>query len=207
MRGLLFSYQDNKTIRYCLLKKNISVMALIILYENNGKYTRKVYRVLGCFVYTIIDNDVCIDYLSCQSKTLCDISSYPTFEETSFNLLLGIGVPELLLNLVYFHGFMTKSNSTVILNCRSRLINNYLSKGFLFIEHCSKQLSLITNDVSLRINLADQLKTDYVMIKNEAISAVANTIKQLYIHKNIHMTYKKTSIKLKIGKQMIFFLE
>ena len=39
--------------------------------------------------------------------------------------------------------------------------------------------------------MVDQLKTDYVMVKNEAISAIANTIKPLHINKNMHMTYKK----------------
>ena len=59
------------------MKKNTSVMELIMIYENNGKYTKTVYIVLSCVVYTIIDNYVCIRYLLCQSKTLCDISSNP----------------------------------------------------------------------------------------------------------------------------------
>ena len=87
---------------------------------------RKLYIVLSCVVYTLIYNYVCIDYLSCQSKTLSGISNNPTFKDTSFNLILGIGIPELLLNLLSCHGFMMNSNSTVILNCQSRLIENYL---------------------------------------------------------------------------------
>ena len=79
---------------------------------------RKVYRVLSCVVYTIIYNYFCIDYLPFQSKTLCGISNNPTFKETSFNLLLGIGITEMLLNLVSCHGFMMKFNSNVILNRR-----------------------------------------------------------------------------------------
>ena len=62
------------------------------------------------------------------------------------------------------------------------MIYNCLSKLFLIIEQGSNQLSLISNDVRLRINMVDQLETDYVMLKNETISAVANTIKQLHIH-------------------------
>ena len=57
-----------KTIRDSLLKKNTSVMALIMIYENSGKDIIKVYRVLSCVVYTLIDNYVCIYYMSCQSK-------------------------------------------------------------------------------------------------------------------------------------------
>ena len=142
-----------------------------------------MYRVLSCVVYTLIENYVCIDYLSCQSKTLCAISSNSSFKETSFVLLLGIGIPELLLSLVYFDGFMLKFNSTLILNFRSRLINNYLSKGFFIIEQVSKQLLLIPNYVVFIIKLVDNLKTDYVMVKNEEILSVSNTIKQLHIHK------------------------
>ena len=97
-----------KNIENCLMKKNTSAMALIIIYENNVKDTKTFYIVLSCVVYTLIDNYVFVYYLPCQSKTLYDISSNPTFKETSFNLLLGVGIPELLLNLVSCHGFMKK---------------------------------------------------------------------------------------------------
>ena len=102
---------------------------------------------------------------------------------------------------------MLKSNSTVILNCPSLLIINYLSKGFFIIEQGSKQLNLTPNDVRLRINLVDQLKTDYVMVKNEALSAIVNTIKQLHIHKNMHMTSKQDFYKTKQSEIDDFLLE
>ena len=172
-------------------------MVLITIYENNGEIPKKMYRVLSCVVYTLIENYVFIDYLSCQSKTLISISSKPIFEQTSFNILLGIGIPELLLNLVSCHGFMKKPNSTVILNFQTRLINNYLSKGFSIIEHNKNQLSLIPNDVKFIINLINRLDTDYFMVKNKAISTVANTIKQLHIHKNMHTLYKQDLYKNK----------
>ena len=120
--GFYFYIKTMKTIRYFLLNNNTSIMALITIYTNVGKDTRTVYRVLSCGAYALIDNYVCIDYLPCQSKTLCGISSNPKFKEISFNLLLVIGIPELLLNLLSCHGFMKKSNSTVILNFRSGLI-------------------------------------------------------------------------------------
>ena len=119
-----------ETNRYCLKENNKCVMALIIVYENNGIKPKKVYRELSCVVYSLVDNYVCIDYLLFQSKTLSSISSQKTFEQTSFNILLGIGIPELLMNLVSCHGFMKKPNSTVILNCRYFLINDYLAKVF-----------------------------------------------------------------------------
>ena len=72
-----------------------------------------MYRVLSCVIYYLIENYVCVDYLSCQSKNLISISSKQKFEQKIFNILLGIGIPELLLNLVSCHGFMKKPNSTV----------------------------------------------------------------------------------------------
>ena len=137
-----------KTMKYCLMKKNTCVMALIMIYENNGEIRKTVYTVLICVVYFLIENYVCIDYLSCQSKISSSISWDPTFEQTSFNILLAIGIPELLLNQVSCHGFMKKINSTVILNCRNFLVNNYLSKVFYIIEYGTKQLSLIPIDYS-----------------------------------------------------------
>ena len=94
----------------------------------------------------------------------------------------------------------------MILNCRSHLIKNYLSKVLFVIEQGSKQLNLIPNDVRFRINLVDQLKTYYVMVKNESLSAAANTIKQLYIHKNMHMKYKQDFYKTKESEIDFLFM-
>ena len=68
-------------------------MALIMIYETVGISIKNVLRVLNCVVYTLIENYFSIDYLSCQSKTLCDILKNTTFKETNFNLSLGIGIP------------------------------------------------------------------------------------------------------------------
>ena len=100
---------------------------------------------------------------------------------------------------------MLKSNSTVILNWQSRLINNYLSKGFFVIYWGSRQLNLIPNDVILRINMVDQMKTDYVMVKNESLSAIENTIKPLHINKICILHTNKTYIRLNRVKLMICF--
>ena len=86
---------------------------------------------------------------------------------------------------------MKKPNSTVILNCQSSPINNYLAKGFFIIEMDSKQLSFLPNDLKLIINLINKMYTDFFMAKNKAIPSVANTIKKLHIQKNIHLIYKQ----------------
>ena len=64
---------------------------------------------------------------------------------------------------------MKKPNATVILNCRYCLVNDYLEKGFFIIENNSNQLSILPNDVKLRIYTIDKLETDFVMAKNTEI--------------------------------------
>ena len=126
-----------------------------------------MYRVLSCVLYYLIENHIFIDYLSCKSKILSSISSKPTFEHKSFNILLGIGIPELLLNLSSYHGYTKKPNSTVISNFRSCLVNHHLEKLFYVIEKKPKQLIMLPNDVKWRIYVIDQLETDFVIKKTQ----------------------------------------
>ena len=45
------------------------------------------------------------------------------------------------------------------------------------------------------------------MVKNKALSAISNTIKQLNIHRNMHMTYKQDFYKTKLSEIDDLFLE
>ena len=68
---------------------------------------------------------------------------------------------------------------------------------------------MFPNDVKLRINLIDQLHTDFVMAKNKAIYSVANTIKKLHIQKIMHLIYKQELYKNKqkeIDEHLIYYL-
>ena len=58
-----FCPSTNIHIGKILLKTNTRVLALVMLYENRGGDTRKMFRVLSCVIYTIINKYVCIDYL------------------------------------------------------------------------------------------------------------------------------------------------
>ena len=78
---LSFSFyaRTMKKIKDFLMRKNTCVMALIMIYENNGEIPKQLYRVLSCVVYYLIENYICIEYLLCQSKILIPISSNPPF--------------------------------------------------------------------------------------------------------------------------------
>ena len=59
----IFGPDTNSHISKTLQKLNTRVLALIIFYESGEKIIRKLFRVLSCVIYTIIDKYVCIDYL------------------------------------------------------------------------------------------------------------------------------------------------
>ena len=69
-KSLSVSFHKNtmETIKYRLMKKNTCVIILIMIYEYNGQETKQKYKVLGCVVYSLIDNYIGIDYILCQSK-------------------------------------------------------------------------------------------------------------------------------------------
>ena len=75
--------------------------------------------MLSCIIYTIIINYVCIDYLGSESKKLNDLhlgygGSYEHVNK-SYDNLLGIGIPYMLINLMSCRGFLKNRDSVVII--------------------------------------------------------------------------------------------
>ena len=66
--------------------------------------------MLSCVIYTIIDIYVCIDYLGSEKSKLSDLKIGCTGSSKhngmDYNNLLGIGISDLLLNLLSCHGFL-----------------------------------------------------------------------------------------------------
>ena len=85
------------------------MVALVIFYGSGKTIIRKLSRVLSCVIYTIIDKYICIDYLGSYKSKLsylkigCTGSS--KHDGMDYNNLLGIGIPDLLLNLLSCRGF------------------------------------------------------------------------------------------------------
>ena len=59
----IFGPDTNSHISKILHKPNTRVIALVIFYESGKTIIRKVFIVLSCVIYSIIDKYVCIDYL------------------------------------------------------------------------------------------------------------------------------------------------
>ena len=111
-------------INNVLKKESTCVISLVIFYENITTNPMKVFRVLIFVLYYVIDNYVCIEYICCQYKKLSVIYSDKILAYMSYNELIGIGISEVLTNLISCHGFMKNKNSTVIFLCRTQLVDN-----------------------------------------------------------------------------------
>ena len=62
-----------------------------------------------------------------------------------FNRILGIGNPDLLINLLSCHGLPNNITFIVILECPKRMLEYYFSKEFGILERNSNNLKKIPN--------------------------------------------------------------
>ena len=68
-----------------------------------------------------------------------------------FDIILGIGIPDLLMNLISCYGFLRKINYVVILKYPKRILKYYFSKLFAILECNYYNLEKLPNDVKQRI--------------------------------------------------------
>ena len=98
-----------------MIEKNTRLLSSVMFYENRGKHSRKMFRVLSCVIYTIISKYVCIDYLGSEKAKLSYLclgvtGRYKHFD-TDYDNVLGIGIPDPLLIFLSFRGFSRNSES------------------------------------------------------------------------------------------------
>ena len=63
----------------------------------------------------------------------------------SYDKILRIGIPDLLMNLMSCHGFFKNKNPVVILKCPKRMLEYYFSKGFNIFDCNTNDLKKPTN--------------------------------------------------------------
>ena len=105
-----------------------------MFYESRVTNPTKVFRVLSCVIYSIIDNYIYIDYICCQYKKLIVMCSDKIFASTSYNKLLGIVITEVLMNLIPCHGFMKKKHQLPYYYAILGWWNTIYKKGLLLFN-------------------------------------------------------------------------
>ena len=83
--------------------------------------------------------------------------------DKSFDRILGIGIPCLLMNLMSCHGFLKHINYVVILNFPKRMLEYNFSKGFTILECNSNNLEKLPNDVKQKTHAEETDNSDKVM--------------------------------------------
>ena len=108
-----FGADTSKHINKTLMKSNTRVLALVFLNEHGTINPRKMFKVLSCVIYKIIDRYVCIDYLGTEMKKISELVLDCTLktkhEGMDYDSLFGIGIPDILLNMLSCHGFLNNN--------------------------------------------------------------------------------------------------
>ena len=83
-----------------------------------------------------------------------------------FNIRLGIGIPDLLMNLLSCHGFLKSINSIVILNFLKRMFKYYFSNVCAIFECNFNNLEKLPNEVKQIIH-AEETYVDISYLDTE----------------------------------------
>ena len=130
---------------------------------------------------------MCLDFLGLLQDNLSKHEK--KIETTKFNDLSGLGIPEILMNIMSYYGFAISSISIVILKCCSALVPCYRSKVFSVFETKEGGIYNILTSVKNKIN-ADNLHPEESLITSKAvITLIVNTLKKIIIPTDVYDTY------------------
>ena len=119
----------------------------------------------------------------------------------SYDKILGIGITDLLMNLMSCHGFLENKNSVIILKCPKRMLEYYFSKWFTVFECNTINLEKLPNEVKYKIHAEDTDNSEKVMTCTTRITSTSNTLKNLVVNKSFHSSYIQRKFNYK--KDMI----
>ena len=110
-------------------------------------------------------------------------------EEKSYEKILGIGIPDLLTNLMSCHGFLKNKDSVVILKFPNRMFEYYFSKVFTYFD-CNKiNFEKLPSEVKDRIYAELTDNSDKVMICSTTIISTSKTLKNFLVNTSFHSSY------------------
>ena len=98
--GTILSRETIEGIKNVLIKNNIHISKLILFYEHRENM---FFKILGFVIHGIMGRYVCLDYLFMlhEKISLNDRS----FQDSTFDDLSEIGIPEVLMNIISCHCF------------------------------------------------------------------------------------------------------
>ena len=80
--------------------KDTYVLGMAMLYKNKQTI---MFKVVGAVIYSLYTNYICNDCLCLHQEKL--YNKYSSLILTTFDYLYGSGIPDVLMNSMYCHGF------------------------------------------------------------------------------------------------------
>ena len=114
-----------------LQRGNIRVISLLVFDEN---IKNMKFKVLSSIVYCIMENFDCVYYICCPEIKIHVTTKGQGYENITYNAVSGIGISEILMNIISCHGFVNNTKSAVILSFCSKLVDYYLQKCFVLLK-------------------------------------------------------------------------
>ena len=105
---------------------------------------------------------------------------------------MGIGITDLLINLMSYHGFLKNINSVVILKFPKRMLEYYFSKVFTILECNYNNLAKLPYDVKQITHAEETDNSEKIMICINKMLSTSNTLKNLVVDKILHYYYIQT---------------
>ena len=102
---------------------------------------------------------------------------------------MGIGIPDLLMDLISCHVFLNNKDTVVILKFPKRMFEHYFSKGFTYFDCTKINLEKLPSEVKDRIYAEKTYNSDKVMICSTTITSTSNTLKNLAVNTSFHSSY------------------
>ena len=169
------------------------VLALIIFYELGTFNPRKMFKVLSCVIYTIVDRYVCIDYLGTETNKISELKLGCTLktkhENKDYDKLFGIGIPDIFMNMLSCQGFLNNNESIVILKCPNMMSEYYFNKVLIQLTCDEDHLKTLPVRVKDRVGAELKVNTYLVMLCYTTITSTSNTLKDSYISQDYHSSY------------------
>ena len=106
-----------------------------------------------------------------------------------YDNVLGFGIPDLLLNLLYCQEFSRNNESVVIIKCPHRMSEYYSIKGFIIFDFDEDNLKRLPSLVKDRVGAEVTINSDKVMLCYTTIPSTSNTLKNLLVNSNYHSSY------------------
>ena len=187
-----FGANTQQQISKILSKRITRVLAFFMFYETRQKNVKISQSIELCHLYNY--KQLCLYWLFRlllkKLSELC-IGSGGRLKHVNKNYdkILGIGISDLLMNLMSCHCFLNNKDSVVILKFPKRMFEYYFSKGFIHFYWNNINLEKIQSEVKDRIYSEVTDNPEKFMICSTTIPSNSNTMKHLLVNASFHSSY------------------